>query len=402
VSLSDSGAIAASELNTLDLKTSGVITAASATSVTGSLAAVNAVYASTGITGLGSKAVLLSDSAAVAASELNTLDGKTSGVIDASGVTGVIGSLAAVNAVYASSGITGLGNKAVTLSDSGAVAAVDLSTLDLKTSGVIDASGVTGVIGSLAAVNTVYASTGITGLSSKVVTLTDNSVAARELRMLDASTTGAVDAKNVLSVTGLWTDVKNVYSSKGIVGLGDELLALTDKTSARIAVLSSEKSAFDLVTNKSSYAVDFLGDEFDNVFVGFAGNDTFFGGRGSDILTGGSGADTFIYKSLGDSTFSSRDRITDFAIGVDRLFGPSASVVAGLGRASAYTEAGISAVLTSNAFAANSAAAFTIGVGNSAQTFLAMNDGLAGFQSGSDSIVEITGFTGSLSNLVIY
>jgi hypothetical protein len=35
------------------------------------------------------------------------------------------------------------------------------------------------------------------------------------------------------------------------------------------------------------------------------------------------------------------------------------------------------------------------------RTFLALNDSQLGFQAGKDLIVEITGYTGSLSNLAI-
>ncbi len=57
-----------------------------------------------------------------------------------------------------------------------------------------------------------------------------------------------------------------------------------------------------------------------DTLTGGAGNDRLIGGSGVDNLTGGGGADTFVFL-LGDSSAASgqHDRITDFAIGVDRI-----------------------------------------------------------------------------------
>ena len=52
---------------------------------------------------------------------------------------------------------------------------------------------------------------------------------------------------------------------------------------------------------------------------GAAGNDTLFGGRLGDVLTGGAGADHFAYLRIEDSPDASRDRITDFERGLDRI-----------------------------------------------------------------------------------
>ena len=58
--------------------------------------------------------------------------------------------------------------------------------------------------------------------------------------------------------------------------------------------------------------------------------------------------------------------------------------------------------LSAKAFMANSAAAITFDAGSGTRTFLATNDGNAGFQAERDTIVEITGYTGSLSNLALF
>lgn len=54
-------------------------------------------------------------------------------------------------------------------------------------------------------------------------------------------------------------------------------------------------------------------------------------------------------------------------------------------------------MLTAGTFVANGVATFNVG----SRTFLALNDGTAGFQDATDAVIELTGFTGNLTNLAI-
>ncbi|MCP9788457.1 leucine-rich repeat protein [Cyanobium sp. Maggiore-St4-Cus] len=140
-----------------------------------------------------------------------------------------------------------------------------------------------------------------------------------------------------------------------------------------------------------------------NILSGGDGSDTLIGGAGADTLTGSTGADTFRF-ALADSRFAAFDRITDFTIGTDILDGPTAVTAANLrelGSVSALTATAIASVLTAANFARNGAGSFSFGAGQTARTFLALNDGTAGFSSTSDSLIEITGFSGALTNLAI-
>jgi hypothetical protein len=131
------------------------------------------------------------------------------------------------------------------------------------------------------------------------------------------------------------------------------------------------------------------------------GNDTLTGGAGSDLLTGGAGSDTFRF-ALTDSLLASFDRIVDFAIGTDRIDGPNKVSAANLrdhGTVSALTQAGIATVLTESNFLRNGAATFTFLDGATTRTFLALNNNNPGFSATTDSIIEITGYTGLLTNL---
>ena len=144
-----------------------------------------------------------------------------------------------------------------------------------------------------------------------------------------------------------------------------------------------------------------------DTLIGGAGTDTLIGGAGADVLTGGSDsvADTFRLTALSDSLLASFDRITDLVIGSDKIDGPTsvsaANLKEGLGSVSDLSQSAIQALLTTTSFAKSGAATFTLGSGPSARTFLALNDGTAGFLATSDAIVEITGFSGSLSNLAV-
>ncbi|MCX5967659.1 MAG: hypothetical protein NTV57_08490 [Cyanobacteria bacterium] len=125
--------------------------------------------------------------------------------------------------------------------------------------------------------------------------------------------------------------------------------------------------------------------------------------RSVSTLTGLAGADTFRF-ALADSRLAAYDRITNFTIGTDILDGPSVVTAANLielGSVSALTQTAIAAVLTSTNFARNSAATFSFGGGPTARTFLAFNDGTAGFTSTSDGLIEISGYSGLLTNLAI-
>jgi Ca2+-binding RTX toxin-like protein len=131
-----------------------------------------------------------------------------------------------------------------------------------------------------------------------------------------------------------------------------------------------------------------------------AGNDTIVGGAGGDILTGGFGIDTFKYQYQTDSLLGNHDVIKDFAIGTDVIDGPraiAAAFVKKLGNVIALTEAAIQQILTPTTFESNGASTFKFGD----RTFLGLNDATAGFSARTDSVIDITGYTGNLSNLKI-
>jgi Tol biopolymer transport system component len=127
--------------------------------------------------------------------------------------------------------------------------------------------------------------------------------------------------------------------------------------------------------------------------TGSDGNDWLFGGNGGDAMTGGAGADTFFYDDVAQSTGLGFDKITGFDDSVDTIDLPFA--VAGFAAPASgnLSNASFDSDL-STAFAGltgHQAGIFTATGGDmSGRTFLVIDaDGNAGYQAGSDYLIEI-------------
>mgnify|MGYP001792321241 CR=1 FL=1 len=194
------------------------------------------------------------------------------------------------------------------------------------------------------------------------------------------------------------------------------------------------------------------GGEGDDVLIGGLGDDQINGGAGSDQLTGGGGSNIFGITELTDSPFDKPDVITDFNLDavlngaetdapdsmpsngselestadvpeaertVDVIDGPFA-VEAGAIKAAGTVETldpeNIEGILTEETLPSMGAATFTIeesltdetvpSLGSTTstseeRTFLALNDEVAGFQAATDAVIEITGYSGNLADMVI-
>ena len=164
--------------------------------------------------------------------DLLLLDEATTGVVDAASVLMLTGTSFFVAEAYAANTagtISGLGNETVTLF-AGTASASDLNAIDAATDGLIDASSVTTLTGSLSAVATAYASSGISLDGDEAVTLDDTTVAAADLNGLDGETSGVIDASSVTTLTGSLSAVATAYASSGISLDGDEAVTLDDTT----------------------------------------------------------------------------------------------------------------------------------------------------------------------------
>ncbi|NCR02294.1 MAG: hyalin, partial [Microcystis aeruginosa L211-11] len=146
---------------------------------------------------------------------------------------------------------------------------------------------------------------------------------------------------------------------------------------------------------------------------GAAGNDTLNGAAGRDTLTGGTGTDIFIFR-FGQSTAAALDRVTDFAIGTDKIdllsqAGAAINAPLAFTRATDSTTTNINTIVANvftdanGATAGNQAlgtnSAVLVRVANTTTTYLIINDGTAGFQSANDLVINLTGLTGTLPAL---
>lgn len=152
-----------------------------------------------------------------------------------------------------------------------------------------------------------------------------------------------------------------------------------------------------------------IANDGDNLVIGNDGDNIIEGRVGADTLTGRHGRDTFVLSRLRDSLLGTSNRprfdhITDFSIGTDIIDGPS-SVLRGqvnqLTEVADLNASTLSQHLSSQLFSANGAALFSYNDSTGERWFLALNDSTAGFSSTRDALIEITGFTGDLSNFQI-
>lgn len=217
---------------------------------------------------------------------------------------------------------------------------------------------------------------------------------------------GSIDTIADFSVEAIEGASGQANTIDGSTGLTASLavdLSKNNLTINNLPVIGSAKLVVKNFTNVkgSENADSIIGSAAANQLVGGSGNDGLTGLGGADLLTGGNGNDTFTFGK-GDSRLSAMDWITDLQIGSDVI---DAFVRAGsvqtLGTVNSLTGADLGQVLNGQTFRADSAASFTVGTGSTTRTFLAFNDNRVGFQSDYDSLVEITGYSGQLSQLQV-
>jgi Ca2+-binding RTX toxin-like protein len=224
-----------------------------------------------------------------------------------------------------------------------------------------------------------------------------------------------------------------------IGGLGDDIYVVDNVTDV---VLEGYVEGTDEVQSSISYtlgvqeienltltgtaAINGTGNSFNNTITGNSANNVLNGGAARDTLTGGAGVDTFVFQ-FGQSTVGASDRITDFAIGSDKIHllnppvgplisAPTSYSLLNISAPTSFSRAANNAATTldtlvtqvfadangalagSQALGLNSAALVVATNSAIAGTYLVVNDGTAGFQS-NDLVVNITGYTGTLPAL---
>jgi len=209
------------------------------------------------------------------------------------------------------------------------------------------------------------------------------------------------------------TDVLTEVSGGGIDTVNSSV-TYTIASGTNLENLTLTGTAVISATGNSSN--NFLtGNTANNTVNAGGGNDTLNGGASSDILSGGTGNDVFEF-AFSQSLATGRDRVSDFAIGTDKIdlltnSGGAVATPTSLSRAADSTASDLfvlagqvfadsDGALTGNqALGINSAALAVVTSGSATGTYVIVNNTQAGFQSSQDLIVNITGYTGTLPAL---
>jgi hypothetical protein len=177
---------------------------------------------------LGDEAVTLSDTTA-AASVLTTLDGKTSGAVNAATVTSITGTaneLAAVAAEIAAGTITRL-NWSASPTSNATVAQANL----------IDANNGTGVITATISDTAAATLVTLTGTGNAYTVTVTGSASAADLVAIDAKTTVTVNAAGITALTGTATEIDALVAAAaaGTINLTGANFTVNPSTSLTVA-----------------------------------------------------------------------------------------------------------------------------------------------------------------------
>ena len=86
--------------------------------------------------------------------------------------------------------------------------------------------------------------------SDYVATLTDTTITATVLNVVDSNVPGSVNASTVETITGIATDINTAYASSGISGLNEEVI-ITDTGSVTARLKCNNSATTGLITATS-------------------------------------------------------------------------------------------------------------------------------------------------------
>ena len=318
VTVTDS-AVAAADLNTLDAKTSVNIDAAGVATLTGTAADVATALSSSTIDTSGAVAATL-DAGTAAAADLNTI-GDNSASVDATAITTITGTVAAaLSATGDQANIDTAGDVAITL-DAETATSADLTTLNGYTTGQINAAAITQIEGSTASFNTLLTASRnaeIVLAANFNAVVTGASLVA-DLVKIDNATTGTL---TIEAITDQYLSLTSLPATRP-----DLLTATTGTVTATGTTFADSINLSNLGTLKAVTINAGLGNDavtgtgLGDVLNGQGGADSLNGGGGDDTLNGGSGADSFFFEKVSDSTINTT---STSASGFDSVYFDSA------------------------------------------------------------------------------
>jgi Ca2+-binding RTX toxin-like protein len=169
----------------------------------------------------------------------------------------------------------------------------------------------------------------------------------------------------------------------------------------QLTIDGSELKGSDVVNFDGSAETDGVfvlrGGSGEDIMTGGEGADTLIGGVGIDLLAGEGGADTFLYNSVAESTNEDYDTLDEFNVHRDYIdldvtvTGLDSSLTTGsLSDGPTYVS-DFETAIDDTILAANHAVVWTPDAGADAgDTYLVIDaNGIAGFQSGQDYIIEL-------------
>lgn len=205
----------------------------------------------------------------------------------------------------------------------------------------------------------------------------------------------AITASNTADMKVVLTDATlSGLKTISISGAPTAGVTLTD-TAGFTAFGVTKIDASGLIGADAKFTVDASAATKGLTIIGGAAADKITGGSGADVLTGNGASDTFVVVAVDNGKI---DKITDFAAGSDKI---------SFNDATSYTDKG---TFEKSAYATLDAVLATFATGkpnesaeDNAYSFVYDNKtyvliaGGAGYDSSADAVVEITGYTGTLT-----
>ncbi len=241
--VSSTAAASVAQVNNIIAKSTAVVTATINDKTLAGLAT---------LTGTGNALTIEVDDASADAAAINVINDKTTLAVkvDSTTITGALSDIKTLYDANTAATVSNLGNEVVTISDAGSVAAADLHAVNTLTNGVVSANAVSVVTGSVVDLLKVYSSGNtagvIAGLGNESIIITDTgTVAASDITTLDGLTSGSITATSVTKLTGSVTEITAARSGATVTGVTS--LALTGSTETFDATSYLASNA-DLIT----------------------------------------------------------------------------------------------------------------------------------------------------------